>query len=175
MVADFEHEDIDQSLHPAVTVAPHLLKHIGVVIVSDSDGGVETFQPLLPAQTAIPARRIAEFPGPAEGGNVVVKFVEGSRDIVAHTPEPKQPNGEKKADEDEDDDDSEDDEDDEPEEVRSKVLKVDTLLAEALLKDVKKGQRVEVTVNVSADMALNVAARIVGTQQGVRGQVKAAA
>ncbi|CCX04972.1 Hsp70 protein-domain-containing protein [Pyronema domesticum] len=160
LVSEFDVEDIDQSTHPMVTVAPHLSKDIGVVIVAAD--GTETFQTLLPAQTAMPARRAAEFNAPAEGGDVVIKFVEGGSVIKKEIipPAPK-------------DEDDSDDEEDEPEEVKSKEMKVEKLLAEALLKGTEKGQKIEVTVQALEAGELNVTARIVGTQNGVRGQVKA--
>jgi hypothetical protein len=150
-----------------VTVAPHLSKDIGVVIVGAD--GQEHFQALLPAQTAIPARRASEFLAPTEGGDVVVKFVEGASEIHKHIPEkaPKGANGDAE-------DSDEDGEDDEEEEIKTKHMKVEKLLAEALLKGVEKGKKIEVTVQVTADSVLNVTARVVGTQQGVRGAVKAA-
>ena len=77
----------------------------------------------------------------------------------------RQVNGEK------DEDDSEDEEDEEEEEERNRVLKVHKVIAEAAIKGVKKGGKVEVTINVSSDLGLNVAARVVGTQIGVRGEV----
>ncbi|KAF8244661.1 putative Hsp70 chaperone [Wilcoxina mikolae CBS 423.85] len=166
LVSEFDIEDIEQSTHPMVTVAPHLSKHIGVVIVGAD--GQEHFQSLLPAQTAIPARRAAEFLSPAEGGDVIVKFVEGASEIHKHTPEKpaKEANG--------DAEDSDEDDDEEEEEIKTKHMKVEKLLAEALLKGVEKGKKIEVTVQVTADSVLNVTARVVGTQQGVRGAVKAA-
>lgn len=82
-------------------------------------------------------------------------------------PEKKPSNGVK---DDEDDDDSEEEEE-EPEDVRNRVFKVDRVIAEAAIKEVKKGARIEVTVNVTDDLSLVVAARVVGGQQGVRGSV----
>ncbi|KAI5779058.1 Hsp70 protein-domain-containing protein [Geopyxis carbonaria] len=166
MVSEFDAEDIEQSVHPAVTVAPHLSKDIGVVVVGAN--GAEEFQSILPAQTAVPARRTAELLVPASGGDIVIKFVEGVREIIKTVPEKK----ESKA-EDAEDDDSEEEEDEEEEEIKSKEMKVEKVLAEALLKDVKAGQKIEVTINAGLDFSLNLAARIVGTQTGVRGIVKA--
>lgn len=80
----------------------------------------------------------------------------------------RQVNGEKDED---DSEDEEDEEDEEEEEERNRVLKVHKVIAEAAIKGVKKGGKVEVTINVSSDLGLNVAARVVGTQIGVRGEV----
>lgn len=169
LVAEFDVEDIEQSTHPVVTVAPHLSKAIGVIVVG-ADGS-EQFQAILPAQTAVPARRIAEFSVPADGGDVVIKFVEGASEIRKTVPE-KKPKAET-SDDDEDDEDDDEEEEEEEEEIKTKHMKVEKLLAEALLKDVKKGQKIEVTVQASVDTPLNVAVRIVGTQQGIRGVVSA--
>lgn len=97
---------------------------------------------------------------------MIVRICEGVREIVVTKPE-KGPNG---VEEDEDEEDSEEEE--ELEDVRSRVLKVDRVVAEAAIKGVKKGAKVEVTVNVGEDLGLTVAARVVGGQQGVRGSVE---
>ena len=174
-MSEYEAEDIEQSTHPAVTVAPHLSRDVGVVIVGPD--GQEQFHSILPAQTAIPARRSAELLAPRDGGDVVVKFVEGASEILRHIPEKAAkgaPNGGADGGDDDDDDDD-DDEEEEEEEIKTKHMKVEKLLAEALLKGVEKGKRIEVTIQAAADGALHIAARIVGTQQGLRGTVKAAA
>lgn len=167
LISEFDVEDIDQSTHPAVTVAPHLSKSIGVVVVG-ADGS-EEFRALLPAQTAVPARRVAAFAAPAEGGDVVVKIVEGVSEIRKTIIEKKEEavNGEGEV------EDESEEEEEEEEEIKTKHMKVDKLLAEALLKGVEKGQKIEVTIQAAADTSLNIAARIVGTQQGVRGVIAA--
>ena len=146
-------------------MAPHLSKDIGVAIG-------DSFYPLFPAQTAIPARKVATFPAPAEGGDVVVKFAEGSREIVKTVLE-KEPKPEKTEDDDEEDDSDDDFSDDEPEEVKERKVKVERVFAEGLLKGLEKGQEVEVTVTVTAEGAVNVAVRASGTQNGIRGSVEA--
>lgn len=105
---------------------------------------------------------MAEFDAPSVAGDIVVKFVEGSSEIRKTRVVL-----EKGSDSDEDSE-----AEDEEEEVKTKHQKVDRLLAEALLKGVEKGQKIEVTVNATVDGNLAVAARIVGTQNGVRGIVK---
>ncbi|CUS08818.1 unnamed protein product [Tuber aestivum] len=161
LIAEFDKEDIEQSTHPAVTVTPHLSHPIGVVIGED-----DSFQTMLEAQTAVPARRIAQFDVRATG-DVIVRICEGIREIVIEKVE-RQVNGEK------DEDDSEDEEDEAggEEEERNRVLKVHKVIAEAAVKGVKKGGKVEVTINVGSDLGLNVAARVIGTQIGVRGEVR---
>ena len=56
LIAEFGEEEIEQSTHPAVTVAPHLSHPIGVVIGEDN-----SFQTILQAQTSSPAQWIAQF------------------------------------------------------------------------------------------------------------------
>ena len=161
LISELDIEDIQQASHPAVTVAPHLSKAVGVVVVG-ADGS-EEFRALLPAQTALPARQTAEFSAPA--GNVHIKFVEAITESRKHTP----PKRERAP------DDSEDEDSEEEEEVKTKHAKVETVLAEAILKGVKAGQKVEVAIQAALDLTLNVSARIVGTQTGLRGVVKAPA
>ena len=151
-----------------VTVTPHLLNAIGVMAISeDAEKGV--FTQLVAKDTAVPCRRARTIPAPKHGGSVLVKICEAVRNIKVTRPEPKpKANGAPKEMKDEDDSDF-DSEEDEPEEVREKVWKVDKTLAEAALKDVKKGAQVEVTINVSKDMTVQVTAREVGGKGGVRG------
>lgn len=169
LIAEFEKEDVEQSTHPAVTVTPHLSKSIGVVI-SGADGN-EDFHTILEAETAVPARRTAIFAGPKDGGDVLVRICEASREIVVTKPEPKQKpttNGPADSDDEEDSD-----EDEEEEEVRSRKFSIETVIAEAALKDVKKGAKIEVMLNIGADLGLAVTARVVGAQGGVRGSIEA--
>ncbi|RPB19461.1 putative Hsp70 chaperone [Terfezia boudieri ATCC MYA-4762] len=84
LVQDFEKEDIDQATHPAVTIAPHLAKTIGVAIANG--GETEHFCRLLESDTALPARRTAQFEV-AQDGDVLVKICEGVREIVVTKPE----------------------------------------------------------------------------------------
>ena len=148
-----------------VTVTPHLRHAIGVLLVSD-DPSKGLFRPVLEAETAAPARRMVQFGVPKEGGDVLVKVCEGVRDIKVSKKEKGKING--KADSDDEDESEEDDE----EEVREKVWKVGKVLAEAGLKGVKKGGKVEVMVNIGADMGVLVTAREVSGKGGVRGTVE---
>lgn len=99
-------------------------------------------------------------------GDVIVKICEGVREIVVSKSEAK-PNGVRDT---ADDDDSE--EEDEEEEVRNRVFKVERVVAEAAVRGLTKGSKIEVTLNVGSDLGLSVAARVVGGQQGVRGTVE---
>ena len=150
-----------------VTVTPHLRNAIGVLVVSeDNEKGI--FTPLLEAETAVPARRAAQFATPKEGGDVIVKVCEGLRDIKVTKPAPKPKTNEKGSNE---DDDSDVDSDEEDEEIRKRVWKVGTVLAEASIKGVKKGGKVEVTVIVHANLGVQITAREVGGKGGVRGDL----
>ena len=169
LISDFDPADITQSTHPMVTVTPHLSRAIGVLVVSEDEArGV--FKSLLEAETAVPARRAGIFAVPG-GRDVIVKVCEGVREVKVSKPEAKpKTNGAKAGSEDDADDDS--DEEEEAEEVREKIWKVGTVLAEAAVRGVKKGGKVEVTVNVGADMGVTVTAREVGGKGGVRGQLE---
>lgn len=148
-----------------VTVTPHLRNAIGVLVVSE-DVKKGLFTALVERETAVPCRRAGIFAVPREGGDVIIKVCEGTRDIKITKKETAKMNG--KADSDSD---SDDDEEEEDEEVREKVWKVGTVLAEAAIRDVKKGGKVEVTVNVGVDLGVQITAREVGGKGGVRGNL----
>lgn len=165
LVEEFEKEDIEQSTHEMVTVTAHLTSAIGYQ-VSGKDG----FSIIVPTDTAVPARRTKVISGVE--GDVLVRISEGEREIKVTQPAPKakpETNGAK----DSDDDDSEDDDsEDEPEEVREKVWKPKQPLAEFIFQGLKKNSKLEVTVNVDAELAINISARQVGGKGGVRGEIK---
>ncbi|TGZ78019.1 HSP70-domain-containing protein [Ascodesmis nigricans] len=173
LIQEFDTEDIHQSEHPGVTVAPHLAAAIGVV-VSPSADEAEGFHILLHPSTALPARGKAEFTVSADG-DVVVKIAEAERYIHVTKPEPVEKPAKEEKDEDEDEDSDEESDEEEEEEKREKKWKVKGVLAEARLQGVKKEDKVEVTVNAAVDGGLNIAARVVGTQNGVRGVIKPSA
>lgn len=160
LISEFEQSDIESSIEPVVTVAPHTPSAIG--LATENDG----FTVIIPADTPVPARRTAQIAVPA-GGDVLLRLAEGTREIKVTTEQPAA-NGSKDA-EDSDDDDS----DDEPEEVREKVFKAGKTLAEAGVRGVKKDGKVEVQVNVGADLTLTFVAREVGGKGGVRGTISA--
>ena len=182
LIQEFDKEDIEQSSHPMVTVTPHLAHAIGVVVIGSSGDAEEkekvepVFRPLLQAETAAPARRTAFFKGPANGGDVLVRLCEGLGHIQVTRPEPKpkrdirQPKHEDDDDDDDGEDEDEDDDDDEDEdEIRRKIWKVGTILAEAAVRDLPKNSTVEVMVSVNADLSLVFTARQPSTKGGVRG------
>ncbi|KAH0565615.1 hypothetical protein GP486_001003, partial [Trichoglossum hirsutum] len=144
LIQEFDKEDIEQSTHPVVTATPHLAHAIGVLVISsDERNGI--FKPLMEAETAVPVRRSAQIATPKEGGDVLIRICEGLREIKAHKPEPKPKiNGNKSgnaSDGDEEDSDASDEE--EEEEIRQVVWKAGRVLAEAAIRGVKKGGKVE--------------------------------
>ncbi|KAF1344910.1 heat shock protein-like protein 70 [Delphinella strobiligena] len=166
LVAEFEKEDIEQSTHAVVTVAPHTSKAIGVLVKDAS--GTEVFTPIVEAQTAVPVRKTAHI---AAEGDVIIKLTEGESEIKVTKPEPKpkaETNGNK-----DDDDEDDDDDDDEEEDLRERIWKAGPIIAEAAIKGVKKGGKVEVQVNVSAELGLVLVVREVGGKGGVRGEITA--
>lgn len=167
LIQEYEFEDIEQSTHPAVTTVKHISNAIGVLTLSD-DG--ETFTPVIAPETAVPARRTVHVDAPKEGGSVLIKVVEGGTHIKVTKPEPKPKENGTNGDE---DDDSDFDSEEEEEEHREKVWKIGSALAEAAVKDVKKGGKVEVTITVGNDLSLIITAREVGGKGGVRGTLKA--
>lgn len=168
LIQEYEADDIEQSTHPAVTTVKHISNAIGVITLSD-DG--ETFTPIIAPETAVPARRTVHVETPADGGDVLVKIVEGGTHIKVTKPEPKvKENGTKEDDEDED---SDFDSEEEEEEQREKIWKIGSTLAEAAVKGVKKGAKVEVTITVANDLSITITAREVGGKGGVRGTLKA--
>lgn len=172
LIAEFEKEDVEQSTHPMVTVVPHLSKALGVVVVSKD--GSEVFQPLVEPQTAVPARRVAQLAAPKDGGDVLVRLCEGVSEIKVTKPESK-PKAATNGSKDDDDEDSDDDEDDEEDEIREKVWKTGSTIAEAGIKGVKKGGKIEVQVSVSSDLAVQIQVREVGGKGGVRGNIEGTA
>lgn len=168
LIQEYENDDIEQSTHPAVTTVPHITNAIGVITLSDD--GEESFTPIVAPETAVPVRRTVHVEAPKEGGDVLIKIVEGNTHIKVTQPEPKSKEDGKKGDEDDSDD---DDSEEEEEEHREKVWKIGTTLAEAAIKGTKKGSKVEVTVQVNADLAVIITTREVGGKGGVRGNIKA--
>ncbi|KAG6183264.1 hypothetical protein E4U27_001465 [Claviceps purpurea] len=172
LIQEYEASDIDQATHPAVTTVKHISNAIGVVTVNAD--GEEVFTPIMQAETAAPARRTVHIPAPKNGGDVLVKVLEGGTHIKVTKPEPKAEKPAANGGKDADDSDSDaDDSDEEEEEKREKVWKLGAPLAEAAIKDVKKGGKVEVTINIAADLSVTVTAREVGGKGGIRGTVSA--
>jgi molecular chaperone DnaK (HSP70) len=175
LIQEFEKDDIDQSTHEMVTVTPHLTSAIGYQITGQPE---DSFTVIVPPETAVPARRTQVISGLE--GDVLVRITEGTRDIKVTQPEPKpaKANGTKATvedDADSDDDEDDEDEEDEPEEIREKVWKPNPKpLAEFVFRGLKKNSKVEVMVNVDAELSLSITARVVGGKGGIRGEIKSA-
>jgi molecular chaperone DnaK (HSP70) len=165
LIQEYEASDIEQSTHPAVTTVKHISNAIGVITVGAD--GEDVFTPIVAPETAAPARRTVHIPAPKEGGDVLIKIAEGNTHIKVTKPEskPKEESGDK------DEDDSDFDDSDEEEETREKIWKIGNTLAEAAVKGVKAGGKVEVTINVLADLGVTVTTREVGGKGGVRGNI----
>lgn len=166
LVQEYDASDVEQSTHPAVTTVKHISNAVGVITLGAD--GEEVFQPVMPAETAVPARRTIQIAAPKEGGDVLIKVVEGGTHIKVTKPEPKEKAEKAEGDEDDSDFDSEDEEE---EEKREKIWKIGGQLAEAAIKGVKAGGKVEVTINVGADLGVVVTAREAGGKGGVRGTI----
>jgi molecular chaperone DnaK (HSP70) len=165
LIQEFENEDIEQSTHAAVTTVKHLTNAIGVLAISD-DETKGVFTPIVSAKTAVPARRTIQIAAPKEGGDVLVKILEGGSHIKVTKPEPKA-----KVEKTEEDSDS--DSDEEEEDIREKVWKSGNVLAEAAVKGVAKGSKIEIMINVAGDLGVTVTAREVSGKGGVRGTLSA--
>ncbi|KAL4819339.1 heat shock protein 70 family [Aspergillus spinulosporus] len=167
LIQEFETEDIEQSIHPMVTATPHLSKAIGVEFTS---GDAVEFLPLLNTETALPARRVAQYSVPAQGGDVLIRVCEGSREIKVTKPELKPKEEKPKAEDDEDDSDF--DSEEEEEDIREIVWKTEQPIAELAVKGVKAKGKVELMIHINADLGLQITAREVGGQNAVRGAVE---
>ncbi|KAI1810709.1 putative ribosome-associated complex subunit SSZ1 [Poronia punctata] len=167
LIQEYEYEDISQSTHPAVTTVNHITNAIGVITLSNN--GEESFTPIIAPETAVPARRTVHVAAPKEGGSVLVKVVEGGTHIKVTKPEPKAKDESK----DDDEEDSDFDSEEEEEEHREKVWKIGSTLAEAAIKDVKQGSKVEVTITVGNDLSVVITTREMGGKGGVRGTINA--
>ncbi|KAJ9656179.1 Hsp70 protein that interacts with Zuo1p [Neophaeococcomyces mojaviensis] len=169
MIQEFDKEDIEQSTHEMVTVTPHTQYAIGVQVTGDP---ADAFTVIVPSTTAVPARKTKTINAPE--GDVLVVVSEGESDIKVTKPEPKtKTKGATVEDaDDEDDDDDDEDEEDEEEEIREKVYKVKKQLAEFQFTGLKKGAKLEVTVNVDSDLGLSITAREAKGKGGVRGALE---
>lgn len=171
LIQEYEAADIEQSTHPAVTTVSHITNAIGVLTVGAD--GEEGFTPVIQAETAVPARRTVHIAAPKAGGDVLINVIEGGTHIKVTKPEPKAKDAKQNGDAD-DDDDSDFDSEEEEEEKREKIWKTGKQLAEAAIRGVKAGGKVEVTINVLGDLSVTVTAREVGGKGGVRGNLTAA-
>ncbi|KAF2839077.1 putative ribosome-associated complex subunit SSZ1 [Patellaria atrata CBS 101060] len=169
LVAEFETEDVEQSTHPVVTVTPHLATAIGVLCLSSNESQAR-FSLLVDRATPVPVRRTKVFPTPREGGDVLVRLVEAVAEIKITAPAPRTKNRDEQDVDGEEE--SESEESEEEEEHRELVWRPTKTIAEAAVRGVKKGGRVEVQVNVGAGLECSLLVREVGGKGGVRGEVR---
>ncbi|KAI5302352.1 hypothetical protein KEM56_000761 [Ascosphaera pollenicola] len=168
LVEEFDKEDIEQSSHPMVTVTPHLSHAVGVELVAE--GADAVFMPLLHTETALPARRSAQYIV-KEAGDVIIRVSEGKSEIKVTKPELKQKEPKAEKGDDEDDSDLDSDEEEE-EEIREVVWKSTKPLAEVAVRGVKANAKVEVMISINELLAMQITAREVGSKSGVRGAVE---
>ena len=168
LIVEFEKEDIEQSTSEAVTVAPHLHDAVGVQMSSVK--GESDFSVIVPQDSSAPIRRTAFISAPA--GDVVLRISEGEREIKVTKPAPKS-NGARATEvaDDESEEDEDDDDEEEPD-IREKIWKAKKPLAEFVFHSLKKGAKIEVTVNVGPDLAVSVSAREASGKAGVRGAIE---
>lgn len=168
LVEGFDADDIEQSTHPVVTATPHLASAIGVLCISaEESSGI--FNMMIKPETPTPVRRTAHVAVPREGGDVMVKLCEGIKEIKVTKPEPKPKTNGAADDEDEDEDDSDEEEE---EEIRDIVWKPGRVLAEMAVRGTKKGSKVEVQVNINAELEVQIIAREVDGKSGTRGALR---
>ncbi|KAF5092940.1 hypothetical protein D0Z03_002630 [Geotrichum reessii] len=161
LISIYEQQEIEESLQPIVTNAPHTSKPIGVKV----EGTGSDFVTIVDANTPLPFRTSIVLET-AEAESVLIAVHEGDAEIVVTKLE--------KAPVEADEEDSWSDEE-EDEEVRTLVYKAGKKLAEAGLEGITKGSKVEVQINITRELKLQVAAREV--KQGgvaVRGELPAA-
>jgi molecular chaperone DnaK (HSP70) len=151
LVAEFDQETIESSVHPVVTLTPHTTKHIGTLNAKGE------FITIVPRYTSLPTRRIFEF-GNAQQGQAQAYFAlyEGDHEIVTEeiAPAPREPiEGEE----------GEEPYEDEPEIVKKVVIKPSSKLLEAVL-PLENGMelgvaKIEATLTIESDSKVNLVLR----------------
>lgn len=169
MVQEFDKEDIEQSTHEMVTVTPHTQRAIGVQVTGQSE---DAFTIVVPSATAVPVRKTKVISAPE--GDVLLLVSEAESSIKVTKPDVKpKTNGATVEDAGDSEEDSDEDEDEEDEDIREKVFKVTNRLAEFQFKEVKKGTKIEVTINIDSDLGVQITAREAKGKGGVRGTLQA--
>ncbi|KAI8391778.1 heat shock protein 70 family [Radiomyces spectabilis] len=148
LVAGFDKEDIDASIHPVVTLAPHTSKDIGLVNANGE------FVTLIPRGTALPARRTFEFSNAADNQTHAYLNLHEGDHVIEKTeikPEPIEvEEGEEPIEE-------------EPEIVTKVIVKPAAQLVEAALpldKSQKaKASKIEVQITIDASKKLSLVMR----------------
>lgn len=157
LLKNYNLEEIKLYMNPSLSTSTYLSKAVGVLSISD-DCNKGVFIPIIMEKTSVPARRSILITTPREGGDVLIKIVEGESCVKVSRPEP-QKKSDKGKDTSDSELDSDSEQDDEEEEIREKVWQVGNVLAEAAVRGVKKGSKVEITVIISADLSLSLSCR----------------
>lgn len=146
LVADFDADEIKESTQAVVTVAPHTTAPIGVKL---ADGSLKV---IIPQDTPLPVKKSVVLPAK---GSFFAQIYEGKHSIDEKEVTPTN-----------DDDDS--DFDDEPYTERTKKVDSTHLLGELGLESIS-GDKVEVIVNITRELKLEISAREIGGAGVVRG------
>lgn len=141
LLENFDEDEIKESLSPVIINTQHLAKAIGVV------NGAGEFVPILKSEATYPIRRSVQLDAPK--GDVLITIVEGEHHVKETVLDPPA----------KDEDDEDDYSDEEPEVVREKHYLPGTKLAELAVRDVHDGSKVEVTININKEGALQISAR----------------
>lgn len=168
LIAEYDQQDIDESASVVVTAAPHTDAAIGIVFdntendrAANECDGITEFVPVILEHTPLPVRKTVVVDVPATtGGDVVIQLWEGKRFNRLRMVMPEQSG-----------DDDDDDEMGKPEPIFDSVWQGTKEIAEAAVRGVKPGNKVELQILVSADFSIQVQAREAGSQGGVRGTV----
>jgi molecular chaperone DnaK (HSP70) len=156
LVSGYEDEEIAESLQAVVTVAPHLAKSIGVRV------GEHHFVPVIGVETLLPIRKTVILDTAKDVADVLVAVYEGESEIVVTKVEKELKKPKANTEEDEEEDENEESDwssDEEDEETRHKHFKPATKLAELGLKGITGGTKVEVILNITRELRLQIAAR----------------
>ncbi|RKF59610.1 Ribosome-associated complex subunit SSZ1 [Golovinomyces cichoracearum] len=138
----------------AYKTAGHLQKAIGVLSISDEcSKGI--FTQIIPSETSIPVRRSVKIATPKEGGDVLIKIVEADSHIKISKPEHQKKPEKKEL----NDEDSDFDSEEEEEEIREIVWQIGKVLAEAAIKGVKKGGKVDISITIGRDLTTTITCR----------------
>lgn len=163
----YDLKELKIDIDSAVRSSLHLSKAIGVLSISD-DTEMGLFVPIFLAETSVPAQRVIRIETPEEDGDFLIKIVEGESYIKVFKPEARVEPQKTKKDEDNEDHDSDSDseEEEEEEESREYAWKVGQVLAEAAVRGVSKGGKIDVTISIGADLSVSVNCREVGKKFG---------
>lgn len=178
LISIYEQNEIDESLKPVVTNAPHTTKPIAISVLNteakDENDSKTKLISVVDFNTPVPFKTTKVFEAPKDSENVYVAVYEGEPDVKVTVLE-KPPKDETAKDEEEEEDSWDEDSDDEPEEVKSLFIKPTKLIAELGLEGVSKGGKIEVTVNITRDLKVQLTARELKAGGAiVRGELPAA-